>query len=430
MQVGWIDFSPEDRSRTLKVLEALNEPGSVDELGIGIVRDAVADSLFPGTSTLLTKARYFFLVPYLSRFLEEEHDSQRQDPRALRDRFRNLERTCAEGLLARSESKEGIVGRVSLSQGKWVTRGPGELYWAPLRSLGFMRQGAPDSYFSQFSYLADVRLRERDARYEKKKEENEDGLSDDLQVLGSMWRLPRNCYQQWRGDWNDWKERASIDLTRDEARHLRKQIIVSHPDTLFSLILRDEMLRKLAVGTLYGQREEEDGGLGDSSFHFFLSEGGLARIWQLAPDIAHLCELADDFSELVLGCRIAYNMQLAGLEELGELEWEAFEERAADVALQVNLPEIGRVLGLQEHMGFQKMSAFLDRACHHMASGNLEGLKEEIRRRERDIKGTRYKIGHPELGDFAWRGGMRLPYRFAYATSIIREIEEAGGCDA
>lgn len=46
MQVGWIDFSPEERSRTLTVLSSLSEPGSVDELGVGIVRDAMADRLF------------------------------------------------------------------------------------------------------------------------------------------------------------------------------------------------------------------------------------------------------------------------------------------------------------------------------------------------------------------------------------------------
>lgn len=94
MQIGWIDFSPEERSRTLTVLSSLSEPGSVDELGVGIVRDAMADVLFPGTSTLLTKARYFFFVPYVSRYLEEGHDSARQDPRALRTTFRDLERRC------------------------------------------------------------------------------------------------------------------------------------------------------------------------------------------------------------------------------------------------------------------------------------------------------------------------------------------------
>ncbi|WP_428847215.1 DUF6361 family protein [Olsenella intestinalis] len=52
VQVGWIDFSPEERSRTLTALRALSAPGSVDELGIGIVRDAVADVLFPGASAL------------------------------------------------------------------------------------------------------------------------------------------------------------------------------------------------------------------------------------------------------------------------------------------------------------------------------------------------------------------------------------------
>jgi hypothetical protein len=92
VQVGWIDFSPEERSRTLTVLRALSAPGSVDELGIGIVRDAVADALFPGTSTLLTKARYFFLVPYLSRLLEEGHDATPRDSRDLKHEFDGLER--------------------------------------------------------------------------------------------------------------------------------------------------------------------------------------------------------------------------------------------------------------------------------------------------------------------------------------------------
>ncbi|MBQ6523380.1 MAG: hypothetical protein IJI12_01830 [Atopobiaceae bacterium] len=419
MQIGWIDFSAEDRSRTLTVLNALNEPGSVDELGIGIARDAVSNVLFPGTSTLLTKARYFFLVPYISRYLEIGHDSARQDPRALRNTFRDLERRCAEGLLKCCDSDEGIIGRVSLPRGKWVTRGPGEIYWASLHALGFMREGSPDSFFVQFPYLADARLRERSAGFDG----DESGLVDDQRVLESMWHIPRECYVEWRNAWDNWGEEASIQLTAVEAKYLRGQIIASQPYSLYSLILQDSTLRDIALASL---RKDS----GDSSFHAFLMSGGLTRIQALAPELADLCMRADDFSELVLGCRIAYNMQLPGLEESGRAEWEAFAPRASAVAQKVDLPALGRLVGLEGHGGYLLMSAFLSRAIEAMKAGDLDALKLEVARRESAIKGARRKIGKKDLGEFAWRGGHRLPFRFTYAMSIVREIVEVGGCDA
>jgi len=45
------------------VLALLKEPGTLDELGIGQVRDAFADVLFPGFSTIQTHARYFLAIP-------------------------------------------------------------------------------------------------------------------------------------------------------------------------------------------------------------------------------------------------------------------------------------------------------------------------------------------------------------------------------
>ena len=67
MQLGWIDFSKEDRQKALDVIDLLSEQGAVDELGIGIVRDAFANYFFPGTSTVQTRAKYFMIVPYVLR---------------------------------------------------------------------------------------------------------------------------------------------------------------------------------------------------------------------------------------------------------------------------------------------------------------------------------------------------------------------------
>src|SRR5579864_6286555 len=50
---GWLDTDNEQRRKMLEVVDLFKEEGTVDELGIGSIRDALADALFPGTSVLL-----------------------------------------------------------------------------------------------------------------------------------------------------------------------------------------------------------------------------------------------------------------------------------------------------------------------------------------------------------------------------------------
>ena len=61
----WLDYSENDRKIVLDILEAFKEHEARGELGIGVVRDAFSDMLFPGTSTIQTRAKYFLFVPWL-----------------------------------------------------------------------------------------------------------------------------------------------------------------------------------------------------------------------------------------------------------------------------------------------------------------------------------------------------------------------------
>ena len=54
----------------LDVVNIFREQGTVDELGVGRIRDALADHLFPGTSTIQTRARYMLFVPWIYQALE------------------------------------------------------------------------------------------------------------------------------------------------------------------------------------------------------------------------------------------------------------------------------------------------------------------------------------------------------------------------
>ena len=61
-----------------------------------------------------------------------------------------------------------------------------------------------------------------------------------------------------------------------------------------------------------------------------------------------------------------------------------------------------------------------------MLSGNLEGMKNEIRRRERFLKDSRAKTMHPgEFDKETWYGGGALNYRLNNAKVIMRDILES-----
>ena len=78
-QIGWIDFSPTHRERVGSVLDLLGSKGMVDELGVGTMRDAVANQIFPGISTIQTRAKYFFIIPYILREFQDMTPLQRKE---------------------------------------------------------------------------------------------------------------------------------------------------------------------------------------------------------------------------------------------------------------------------------------------------------------------------------------------------------------
>jgi hypothetical protein len=67
----WLDYSEHDRRRMLDIVDLFREQDTRDELGLGSIRDAFADKFFPGTSTIMTRAKYFLLVPWTYLRLEE-----------------------------------------------------------------------------------------------------------------------------------------------------------------------------------------------------------------------------------------------------------------------------------------------------------------------------------------------------------------------
>jgi hypothetical protein len=60
-----MDYSEAQRRQMRRAMDLLSEKGILDELGVGTIRDALSDALFPGTSTIQTRARYFLFTPWI-----------------------------------------------------------------------------------------------------------------------------------------------------------------------------------------------------------------------------------------------------------------------------------------------------------------------------------------------------------------------------
>ena len=61
MKLGYIHSNREEQTRVMQVLKMTSESVALDELGIGRIRDAFSDRMFPGISTLQKHIKYFSL---------------------------------------------------------------------------------------------------------------------------------------------------------------------------------------------------------------------------------------------------------------------------------------------------------------------------------------------------------------------------------
>jgi hypothetical protein len=68
----WLDHDAADRDRMNRILALFRERDTRDELGIGVIRDLLADEFCPGTSTIQTRLRYMLFVPWIYQQLEAD----------------------------------------------------------------------------------------------------------------------------------------------------------------------------------------------------------------------------------------------------------------------------------------------------------------------------------------------------------------------
>ena len=400
MQLGWVDFSKTDREKVLDVMNLLQEQGAVDEIGIGLIRDAFANYFFPGTSTVQTRAKYFFIVPYiLQEAVSGKYGTQ---VNTILQKIDSEEKNC--GLLLYQKSIDeginpigvGIIGARVLPQ-NWVARKPSNIYWNGIRTYHIFEQEnmtVPDMVRLSVLMRAQAKPEKlgnrRDDAEEGEKDDNDAGRGDSIHFFD----LPEMKDV-------DWRRNLDIALTVDEASFLRTKIERSVPDTLLAYILKNniDLSKYNSFEMLYATIKDD-----------------------VPHEMARIMKLACDFNRLVYAARVRYNMILSrGQNKAAVSEWEEIDRNMAWYT-SVDLEAVLAFLGRPDF----RLRRFLLNLQAALRAKEFAKADEILVSREVELKTrARAKLCHAEdYNPDNWVGGRYLDYRFGDAKQIIADIYE------
>jgi hypothetical protein len=400
---AWIDHSEAHRRKMLDAIDLFREPGTRDELGLSVIRDGLANLLFPSTGALQTRARYFFFVPWMYQFLEAGRIRSSDIAR----RARAFEISLIDAVVA-SDDKAGAIGGRARGE---LQRLPSSIYWNGLRRLQVREyEGSQDDYHRSLDgYYRGIGRRVK----------TDDG--EPLDGAGPNWhpKIPP-APGSFEALASSKKEKGSVPLRleADEAEYLADRIRVTVGDSLFAWFL-DHLRGRSKVPFVWGHE--------------------LVR--SLPSNLTRQVEHARSFSEVMAGAAILYNGLVCDAPPRREdscaemeatfVEW--FDELIArsDQFSAWDRADFWRVVaesGARPTLGAQafvnrwvEMALGSDSPKALWQSGAAQGL---IRTREWDLKKSLARL-HSQHAREKWNGytGLgRMDFRWSNAEVVLNDI--------
>ncbi|MFZ0279432.1 MAG: DUF6361 family protein [Candidatus Sulfotelmatobacter sp.] len=393
----WLDYSERERRKMLEVVDLFREHDTRDELGVGSVRDAFADMLFPGTSTIMTRARYFLLVPWAYQRLERLHVRSAE----IAARARQAELNLVEPIEL-SDDNDGNIGKVAKNT---LKRLPSSVYWQGLSVWGIRSfRGAQVQYHRSLDrYYA--QLTRHGGRASERDVEHDDLVSSNWHagLVSPPEDFPREC---------------SLSLTRGEAEYLAERIRLS-PACAGSLLAE-----------LVAQRRRND----DVSF-----------AWEhphcaaLPPKLREMLDHAQNFSEVMHGAPLLYNLILAEQAHRNDSvakyrrnfgEWaKLLSARSRDLA-QWKRERFWELVRSVNPRITARTYEFINSWWDLALAGNAAGLSDSqaarllISERERCLKKNLARIDNPRAQEL-WTGDSgtaQLEFRWSISQQLLGDI--------
>ena len=395
--LAWLDLDEEARQKMQETLAILNEPDTVDQLGIGQVRDVFSSLFFPGTSTLWRRARYMLFVPWIYKQLEEGGTGGATGEVASRRMQTRLIRALKDG---ETDDVTGLIG----ARKDEPQRMPDELIWNGLMSWGIRRRdGSRSKYWRT--------LEAGDADRFKVGRGDFDEVFD--AESGSWWhqRLPLAH--------DGFLDSTSFALTHAEAAYLRDQLAEHASESLLA--------RMTEHPPLAGERT-------------FPWENPKA-VKRLSDPMRKAMEHAQVFSYGIQGAGLLYSYLVARKREAANAEdlanrLDEWAERARDDGVMPEIRTWGKrrdefwALVKEHNRGLRVgTDTFVDNwmslATRAPASLRTDDQAEEmLRKREWDVKRHFARLSSDEALDHARdeSGTAQLDFRGSQGMQIVNDI--------
>jgi hypothetical protein len=389
---GWLDADDEQRRKMLEIVDLFKEEGTLDELGIGSIRDALADLLFPGTSTLHTRLRYVFFIPWLL-----EQAAHQPSAEQMGTEFRRLEYRLIGSLLAGGE-RRGVIGNTARDS---LKRLPSAAYWSALGVWGITNGDfSASGYFrrrSDYRQLTNRTVRADDP-----------GAHELLPSTGVDPHLPPAP--------SDLLKATQFALRPEDEQYLSDRIAASTAGTMLSWLVRHQPGNDPA----YAWQLDN---LGDSP-----------------EQVRDLVDHARRFHTAIHGAAILYNLLLARQDDREELVAEY--ERSLSSWREVELNATAALVGWDRSAWWETVrrrnprlrdatvrfvNSWLDLISSGVDPATSSDAERLIRDRERQIKGGRARSVNQSALD-RWPGGTGLgrhDFRWLVARAHLADLYAA-----
>ena len=402
MEIGFVSFNQEALNRANKVMKLLQGQGAIDELGLGRIRDAFSNIMFPGMSVLQTHAKYFLLMPALYAYLEKTRIADIREARVIvREQEIKMTYRLVDGS---SIDAKGIIGADILKESrgaKYVKYDPAYVYQAGMETYGLIPRGG-----NIYATLA-----ERSAIYQNmpKKHKGNEATDDDSDDLTGNRQIFRVC-----GENYDFSHREPLDirLTRREAEFLKNQVIRNTPGSLLSYLL--------------------DSGLYQTATDYLFENLGDVLQANIPDELYRMYELALRYSRFAWLLRIRYAMLYdiaVGATEAAAKERSSFNARLSEFQKEFSPDAIDEIIRFVSPKVIEEScKVFIRTSAKLIAEEDFYELDCQIELREKTIKGLRrskllnakeYKQGKPfespTMMAFRWNTIVR---------TVLNEIKE------
>ncbi len=419
--VGWIDFSRDHRDKVRTVIDMLKKQGVVDELGIGVIRDSLADRMFPGVSTIQTRAKYFTLTALLVHAYERQ-PAHRRAKQTLEDYLRHREKECRIRLWQRyGEDGEGL-GIIGISfrecEDRDVQRPPSSVYWNGLRRFGLIRTTMSLAEFGRFMG-GRPSLKGLLEETEREKGDDPDADTDGVPRV----RAPEVGQDYW--------DNLAITLRLEEAAFLRGRITASVRDSLLGQILTDRDAIKQVV-SLAGDAPR------------FADFAELPFIKSLkSEELRRVVQHARDFWRILKGAHIRYNCLLQERFGTEQVLLAQFEKAWSDWVEDMHNYDWGAwnkhfmwsLVGQHGSRIRRETKDFVEGWTEQARSGApyLPECNRLIIAQEFANKNGRARLrsgAKDQRGPDRWIGLEMLDYRLRQVRTLVEDIERAESGEA